>query len=144
MYYLHRKEWIPMKVGFWKRVAALTLDEVVLVSLTFVCLYLFRHQAIFHRWTMRVLFYELLDYNYYTLCWKFGGQTVGKRLMRARVVRMDGKELTYWDTVVRYWVWMFGICFVGIGYFWMAWDRDKRGWNDHAARTKVILVTNVL
>lgn len=82
----------------------------------------------FHSWWIRILFYELIDYNYYTLCWRFGGQTVGKRILRAKVVRMDGSPLSYWDAVVRYWVWMVGMALAGIGYFWIAWDKEKRGW----------------
>jgi uncharacterized RDD family membrane protein YckC len=129
-----------MKVGFWQRVLALTIDEILLVGVTALALARLNRFDIFHAWWIRILFYELIDYNYYTLCWRFGGQTVGKRIMRAKVVRMDGRPLSYWDAVVRYWVWMVGMALAGIGYFWIAWDREKRGWNDHVAKTRVVRV----
>ncbi|MCL6600952.1 MAG: RDD family protein, partial [Alicyclobacillus macrosporangiidus] len=107
-----------MKVGFWQRVLALTIDEILLVGVTALALARLDRFDMFHSWWTRILFYELIDYNYYTLCWRFGGQTVGKRIMRAKVVRMDGSPLSYWDAVVRYWVWMVGMALAGIGYFW--------------------------
>lgn len=127
-----------MKVCFWQRVAALTIDEVLLVGVTTLILSVWHHEGVFHRWWFKITLYELIDYNYYTLCWRFRGQTMGKWVMRAKVVRMDGTPLSYRDTVVRYWVWMIGIALAGIGYFWIAWDVEKRGWNDHVARTRVV------
>jgi len=30
--------------------------------------------------------------------------------------------------------------FLGIGYFWIAWEKNKQGWNDIAANTFVIKI----
>ncbi len=129
------------KAGFWLRVSALTLDEVVLVVLTGVLVVgmqtLFGHHVL-SPWWQKLLFYELLDYNYYTLCWVFGGQTIGKRVLRTKVVKTDLTPLTYKDAFIRYWVWMVGVAMLGVGYFWIAFHKDKRGWNDLAARTIVV------
>lgn len=135
---------MPRKAGFWTRVAALTIDEIILVSLTYVLWTLLRPvlpEGLAHSVWFILGFYEFLDYNYYTLFWVFGGQTPGKKLLRTRLVKADGKAFTYKDAFVRYWVWMIGVACLGIGYFWIAWHKQKRGWNDLAAHTYVVHLT---
>jgi uncharacterized RDD family membrane protein YckC len=134
-----------LKAGFWLRVSALTLDEVVLVVITGVLVVgiqtIFGHHVLSPLW-QKILFYELLDYNYYTLCWVFGGQTIGKRILRTKVLKTDFTPLTYKDAFIRYWVWMVGVAMLGVGYFWIGFDKDKRGWNDIAARTMVVRIVS--
>lgn len=129
------------KAGFWMRVSALCIDEVILVALTYVLWAALKPiwpASWLHSIWFLVLFYECLDYNYYTLFWVFGGQTPGKRILKTKVVKVDGSPFSYRDAFVRYWVWMVGVALAGIGYFWIAWDKEKRGWNDLMAKTLVI------
>lgn len=131
------------KAGFWLRVLALTIDEIILVLLTYI-LFLWLKPIIPPLWEQSIwvilLFYEVIDYNYYTLFWVFGGQTIGKMLVRTKIVKSDGTRFTYKDAFIRYWVWMFGVALLGIGYFWIAWQKNKQGWNDLAAKTFVIKI----
>ena len=87
-----------------------------------------------------LLVYELLDYNYYTLFWVYRGQTPGKRMMKTKLIKVDGTVFTYKDAFVRYWVWMIGVALLGIGYFWIAWHNNKQGWNDIVSKTYVVKV----
>lgn len=129
------------KAGFLLRISALTIDEIILVTLTYILMTIIRlytNVNIIHSIWSVLLFYELLDYNYYTLFWVFGGQTIGKKIMRTKLIKMDGSIFTYKDAFIRYWTWMIGIVFLGIGYFSIAWNKDKQGWNDIVAKTFVI------
>lgn len=131
------------KAGFLMRVSALIIDEIILVSLTFILLQGLRlliGPNLLHSIWFIIIFYELLDYNYYTLFWLFGGQTPGKRLMKTRLIKVDGSNFTYKDAFIRYWTWMIGVALLGIGYFWIAWHKDKQGWNDIMAKTYVIML----
>jgi uncharacterized RDD family membrane protein YckC len=134
---------LNQKAGFWLRVLALTIDEIILVLLTYI-LFLWLKPIIPPLWEQSIwvilLFYEVIDYNYYTLFWVFGGQTIGKMLVRTKIVKSDGTRFTYKDAFIRYWVWMFGVALLGIGYFWIAWQKNKQGWNDLAAKTFVIKI----
>ncbi|WCN36250.1 RDD family protein [Aneurinibacillus uraniidurans] len=131
------------KAGFWLRVLALTIDEIILVLLTYL-LYQWLKPIILTPWSESIwfilIFYEFIDYNYYTLFWFLGGQTIGKMLVRTKIVKIDGSKFTYKDAFVRYWIWMIGVALLGIGYFWIAWQKDKQGWNDIAAKTYVIKI----
>ena len=129
------------KAGFRLRVAALTIDEIILITFTYVIFGLikgylpsnFQGSLVFI-----VIFYEIIDYNYYTLFWIFGGQTPGKKILKIKVMKWDGSPLNYKDAFVRYWIWMIGVTLIGIGYFWIVFEKDKRGWNDIVAKTHVI------
>lgn len=131
------------KAGFWLRVSALTIDEIILVSLTFLLWLIFKSfipRTLSHSIWFVLLFYEFIDYNYYTLFWILGGQTPGKKLLKTKLVKADCSAFTYKDAFIRYWTWMLGVAMFGIGYFWIAWEKDKRGWNDLAAKTYVIKI----
>ncbi len=134
---------MKQKAGFWLRVLALTIDEIILVGLTFF-LYQWLKPILPPIWVDSIwfifLFYEVIDYNYYTLFWVFGGQTIGKRVVRTKIVKTDGSKFTYRDAFIRYWVWMIGVSLLGIGYFWIAWQKNKQGWNDLAAKTYVVKI----
>jgi uncharacterized RDD family membrane protein YckC len=129
------------KAGFWMRVSALTIDEIILVTLTYILLQIIKPligNEFFHSLWFIIIFYEFLDYNYYTLFWTFGGQTPGKKILRTKLIKVDGSVFTYKDAFIRYWSWMIGVALLGIGYFWIAFHKNKQGWNDIAANTYVI------
>lgn len=129
------------KAGFWMRVSALTIDEVILVTLTYVLLQIVKpliSVVLLHSVWFIILFYMLLDYNYYTLFWVFGGQTPGKKIMKTKLIKVDGSDFTYKDAIIRYWTWMVGVTLLGIGYFWIAFNKNKQGWNDIVAKTYVV------
>lgn len=129
------------KAGFWMRVSALTIDEVILVALTYTLLQIIKPLIdieLFYSLWFIILFYEFLDYNYYTLFWYFGGQTPGKKILKTKLIKVDGSNFTYKDAFIRYWSWMIGVSLLGIGYFWIAFHKNKQGWNDIAAKTYVI------
>ncbi|MFT5873845.1 MAG: putative RDD family membrane protein YckC [Clostridium sp.] len=129
------------KAGFWMRVSALTIDEIILVTLTYVLLQIIRpliSADVLHSLWFIIIFYEFLDYNYYTLFWVFGGQTPGKVIMKTKLIKVDGTDFTYKDAFIRYWIWMIGVALLGIGYFWIAFHKNKQGWNDIVAKTYVV------
>jgi uncharacterized RDD family membrane protein YckC len=129
------------KAGFWMRVSALTIDEIILVTLTYVLLQIVKpliSSDLLHSVWFIILFYEFLDYNYYTLFWVFGGQTPGKKILKTKLIKVDGSDFTYKDAFIRYWSWMIGVALLGIGYIWIAFHKNKQGWNDIAAKTYVV------
>lgn len=129
------------KAGFLIRVTALTIDEIILVTLTYIFMQVIKEYVnvnLIHSLWVIIFFYELLDYNYYTLFWIWGGQTPGKKIMKTKLIKIDGSVFTYKDAFIRYWTWMIGVSLFGIGYFSIAWNKNKQGWNDIVAKTFVI------
>ena len=80
----------------------------------------------------------LLYGAYYTLCTGFRGQTVGKYLMRLRVVGKEGQRIGYGKALLR-WV-LYGVSLLPLllGVVWIFVDRQNRAWHDGLCGTQVV------
>jgi uncharacterized RDD family membrane protein YckC len=72
--------------------------------------------------------------------WVHGGQTVGMRAWRIRVVRDDGSRLGWPRAAARFAAGFMAAVPAGLGLWWGALDRNGRGWHDRLTRTRVIRV----
>lgn len=70
--------------------------------------------------------------------WVHGGQTVGMRAWRIRVIRDDGGRLGWPQAAARFAAGIVATLPAGLGLWWSALDRDKRGWHDRWTRTRVV------
>ena len=75
--------------------------------------------------------------------WIRGGQTLGMRAWRIRVIRMDGNNLTYGDAVKRLLASILSILTAGLGYFWAMVDKNNRALHDHLSGTTLIMLKKV-
>jgi uncharacterized RDD family membrane protein YckC len=75
--------------------------------------------------------------GYFVLFHGIGGKTVGKWLLGLRVVGAERSPITYRRAFLR-WFGMVGFAPVLLGFLWILWSREKRGWHDLLARTWVI------
>ncbi|MFM1931112.1 MAG: hypothetical protein RL226_415 [Bacteroidota bacterium] len=86
------------------RVFAFLIDALILTVVTVLCsIVLFTssdaetNEVLFFLFVMPIM-------TFYTLAWEFftGGQTPGKMLFRLKVVRADGKQVTFIDYLLRW------------------------------------------
>ena len=74
--------------------------------------------------------------------WVYGyvrfGQSFGKRFIGLRVVRVDGQPMDYKTAAVRLLGYFVSLFVFGLGFVWMLWDKEQRGWHDKMAKTVVI------
>ena len=75
---------------------------------------------------------------YFVISWTRGGQTIGMRAWRLRVMREDGKNVRWPQALLRFGVALFSFGFFGIGFFWTLFDPQRRAWHDIAGRTQVV------
>ena len=67
------------------------------------------------------------------------GQTVGKKVMGIRVIRMaDGLPIGYGPAAIRYFGRIVSAIPCGLGYWWMLWDKEKQTWHDKFAGSVVV------
>lgn len=64
---------------------------------------------------------------YYLYCWQKGGQTLGYRTWRLKLVKDDGSHLSWMDSIVRA-----ILSCGGLANLWAFIDKNKRGWHDIA------------
>jgi uncharacterized RDD family membrane protein YckC len=70
--------------------------------------------------------------------WVHGGQTLGMRAWRIRVVRGDGGALTWARAAARFALGLVAAAPAGLGLWWSFLDADKRGWHDRWTSTRVV------
>ncbi len=78
-----------------------------------------------------------LIYNWYFLTQQHG-QTLGKRMMKIRVVKITDAPLEGADVLVRYVGYYINSFVFGIGWIWALFDSRKQGWHDKLASTLVV------
>ena len=126
----------------WRRLAAFGYDLLLLSAVLFV-------------FTLVVLAVRLGDAVppgswWFALClvavamtffcgfWVHGGQTVGMRAWRIRVVRDDGGSLGWLQAAGRFIAAVVAALPAGLGLWWSVFDARNRGWHDRWTRTRVV------
>ena len=115
--------------GFWRRFAATFIDCLIFI---FVPGYFSDTSQ-----AASVLAFGLgMAYE----VWMLGmyGATVGKMVMRIKVVKENGKKLTYSDALLRTISGFLSAVVFGLGFLWVIWDKKKQGWHDKIAKTVVV------
>ena len=124
------------KAGFGIRVVAFVIDTVILAIFTAVL-----NSILFAGDSVRGNgLNTLVGLAYFMYFWSsYGhGQTVGNRVMKLRVVKTDGSELTLTDSFLRYVGLILSFLCIFIGVIWVAFDANKQGWHDKIAGTYVV------
>lgn len=138
--------------GFFRRACAFSIDLLALSVLSLVLFYFAyvgysvglaaHHQALSEKKLDVFLFFLLLGWfslvvGYFVLFHGMGGQTIGKWLLGLRVVGANREPITYRQALIRCGG-MLVSAFLGLGFLWVLFSREKRGWHDLLARTWVI------
>jgi len=137
--------------GFWRRSVATSVDAAWLVALVLILLHFFDPL------TSQQL-YELLDGEGLSVNWKsiiindilpailviglwyHYAATPGKWLVDCEIVDAStGKPPSLMQLIVRYLAYIVSALPLGLGFFWILWDKRKQGWHDKIARTVVIV-----
>src|SRR5690606_35106686 len=80
----------------------------------------------------------LVSGAYAVLAWRRGGQTLGMKPWRLRVVGADGRPATVRRLWLRYAVATLSLAGAGLGLLWSLVDRERRGLHDVVAGTLLV------
>jgi len=75
---------------------------------------------------------------YFVVSWTRGGQTIGMRAWRLRVVSSEGGALPWPRALLRFALALGSLLAFGLGFLWCLIDRRRRGWHDIVARSEVV------
>jgi uncharacterized RDD family membrane protein YckC len=79
----------------------------------------------------------ILSTAYFVVFHGMEGKTVGKWLLGLRVVGAERGSITYGQALLR-WIGTLVFAPFVLGFLWILWSREKRGWHDFLARTWVV------
>jgi uncharacterized RDD family membrane protein YckC len=123
--------------GFWRRVGAAFID-----GLLFAVLFLIVFGPGYTRVTLGSLpwFAEnVLSMAITVIFWTWFLGTPGKLLMGCQVVDADSaRPVSLAQAMLRYLGYYISALPLGLGFFWIAWDKRKQGFHDKIANTVVL------
>jgi uncharacterized RDD family membrane protein YckC len=141
---------LPRSPGLIRRLAAIFYDLVLLVGLLLfaVTLVVIPHGLMTgaelpqEGWPYRLHQLYLLGVTvaFYVYFWTRGGQTLGMRAWRMRLVRDDGRPLGAADALRRL-VWaLLTLAPAGLGLLWVLFDREHLSLYDRLSRTRPVVL----
>ena len=74
--------------------------------------------------------------------WTHGGQTLGLRAWKLKVVKAQGGAVDWKTALLRMAAGLLSLAPAGLGLLWMLFDRDGLAWHDRMSRTRVVSSTD--
>ncbi|MHB8453644.1 MAG: RDD family protein [Acidiferrobacterales bacterium] len=76
--------------------------------------------------------------------WVHGGQTLGMRAWRLRVVDYAGNPVSWKQALLRFLGALISWAALGGGYLWVLVDHDRRAWHDRFSGTHLVVVPRAI
>lgn len=86
------------------------------------------------------LYLLVVWYLYFAICWRVGGQTLGMKAWRIRLVTVDDQAPDWSRITVRFLMAGVSLASLGLGIVWVLFDRKCRSWHDMASGTRLVLL----
>jgi uncharacterized RDD family membrane protein YckC len=131
----------------WRRLAALFYDLLVLIAIwmfaaALVLLAFGGNVDVAHQPTPYHLVLQstllTLSTLYFTISWSRGGQTIGMRAWRVRLIDAEGNSPRPRRSLLRFALAVISLLGAGFGFVWCLFDADRRAWHDIRAGTRMI------
>jgi uncharacterized RDD family membrane protein YckC len=142
---------LPQSPSLPRRLAALLYDAVLLLGLLMLAILLlivpydliaarpFPHGDPLYRTLLQGYLLAVIG-GFYVYFWTHGGQTLGMRSWRFRMLRDDGAPLSLTDALSRFAWATLSLAPAGLGLWWCLLDRDGLAWHDRRSRTRPVLL----
>jgi uncharacterized RDD family membrane protein YckC len=132
-------------VGLFRRLMAISYDIFLLMAILFLATALVnatnQGQAI-DQSTLYTLFLRLflgaLIILYFGWFWIHGGQTLGMKTWKIKLISNDSQTINWKQALIREITAIFSWLCLGLGFFWSVFDKNKRSWHDISSNTTLI------
>lgn len=133
--------------SFLRRLAAIVYDSFLLVALWFLAtallLPLNGGQA-FHSGQFFYPIYLLcVSFVFYGWFWTHGGQTLGLKAWKIKVLTFERQPLSWRQAVLRFVTAILSWAVLGLGFAWVLWDKKGRTWHDYLSKTDLFFESEV-
>lgn len=130
-------------VGFFRRLGAMTYDALLLLAILMMMSFPYvwltgggEQGFIVH--TLYQIYLLAVSFLFFGGFWVRAGQTLGMRTWNIKLVRADGGPVTWTIALKRFAFALVSLLCMGLGFFWILFDRDKLAWHDRWSGTKLI------
>lgn len=130
--------------GFWSRTGATIIDTILLMLITAPLLisiygtdYFTSEEIIAGSWDFLISW--VLPAFATIIFWIYRAATPGKMAIKAKILDANtGNTASTGQLIGRYLAYFVSILTLGLGLFWVAFDKRKQGWHDKLAGTVVV------
>ncbi len=130
----------PPVASLTRRLLAIFYDFLLLLGVLFavsaVAVWINKGEAVTHP-----LYYVALiatTFVFYGGFWTHGGQTLGMRTWKIKLVTNTGDEVSWKQSAVRFAAATIALLPAGIGLLWMLFDSNRLAWHDKLSSTQLI------
>ena len=129
--------------GFGRRLGAIFYDLIVLLGILFIAaLPLPLIDAFTQEMVLAVFFKQAyilgVKFLYLGGFWVYGGQTVGMKAWRLRIICQNGQPLSWKRALTRYLSACLSVASCGLGFIWAVFDSKKQAWHDRLSGTYLV------
>ena len=131
-------------VGFWKRTVAGLVDTFFIILVIFpILIRVYGIEYLNNEHMEKGSFDFIINYVFPTiaviLLWKYYQATPGKMIFKATIVdAKTGGKPSLRQLIIRYLGYIISTIPLGLGIFWVAFDKKKQGFHDKLANTVVV------
>ncbi len=132
-------------VSLLRRITIMFYDSILLVALLF---FASLPVAVPLEMTMEhpyyplyILYIHLVAFLFFSWCWTRGGQTLGSKTWKIKVVTDSGNNVTWKHAFLRYIGSLLCWLSLGIGFLWCYTNKERRAWNDIISKTRLSMVS---
>lgn len=86
------------------------------------------------------LYLVLSTFAFFGWFWTHGGQTLGMRAWRMKLLDDHGNPVSWRQSAVRCLAACLSAGAAGLGYLWVLVDRDRRSWHGRISGTRLVLI----
>ncbi|WP_019341079.1 RDD family protein [Stutzerimonas stutzeri] len=77
-------------------------------------------------------------FAFFAKFWTHNGQTLGMQVWGVRIQNTDGTAIDLWQALLRFLIAIMSWLALGLGYWWMLWDKQNRTWQDIYSESRVV------
>jgi uncharacterized RDD family membrane protein YckC len=87
-----------------------------------------------------IIWLQLVPLLFFAWFWHRGGQTIGMRAWRLRLVSQDGAPVTLGRAALRFFAALLSWIPLGLGFLWVLVDSEQLAWHDRLSGTRLVLL----
>jgi len=127
--------------GFFRRLAAICYDALLLLAVLFFATALALPFNSGKAFSSNQLYYPVylffVSLVFFAWFWTHGGQTIGMKSWKIRVLTNNRQPITWQQAVARFLWAIFSWLACGLGYLWILFDSSKLAWHDRLSDTRL-------
>lgn len=128
-----------------RRLAAILYDSFLLLAINAICAWLLLlalgEQLTSSGGPLMTLFHLLVSQLFFTWFWTHGGQTLGMKVWRIKVVDIEGDGITLRSASIRFWSSLLSWLLAGAGFLWGLFNRERQCLHDLISASVLVQVT---